>query len=70
MWMLKGIVLGLILFAVFFVVYFRSFMGPARQGVATSLSVVTSYTLYRPMFWLAFVLTLISCCVYARLLQR
>jgi di/tricarboxylate transporter len=69
MWMLKGAVYGAILFLVFFVFYFKAFMGPARQGVATGLSVVWGFTLYRPLFWAALLLTFVTCCTFARLLQ-
>jgi hypothetical protein len=70
MWMLKGVALGLVLFAVFFVIYFRSFAGPLVAGKALSLDLIRYETVYKPLFWVAFVLTLASSCVYIRLLQR
>lgn len=71
MWMLKGIGFGLLTFAVFFVIYFvRVIAGGLRPNVAIGLSALTGSTIYRPLFWLAFVLTLVSACVYARLIQR
>jgi hypothetical protein len=70
MWMLKGLVVGSILFVAFSVVYLRTFTGPIRQNAAISLDVLTFNTIYKPLFWVAFVLTAASCCVWARLLSR
>ena len=42
MWMLKGVALGLVLFAVFFVIYFRSFAGPLVAGKALSFPLAST----------------------------
>lgn len=71
MWMMKGLGVGLMVFAIFFAIYFvRHIAGGLRPNLAIGLSAITGSTVYRPLFWLAFVLTLASCCAYARLLQR
>jgi hypothetical protein len=69
--MLKGIGLGLLVFAAFFVVYFVTVItGGFRQHTAIGLSAITGSTVYRPLFWLAFLLTLSACCTYTKLLAR
>jgi hypothetical protein len=73
MWMLKGLASGLLLSAILFVFYFAYYIvgpGGLRPNMSIGLSAITGSTIYRPLFWLAFVLTLTSCCVYARLIQR
>lgn len=71
MWVLRGVGFGLMLFAVVFVIYFvRNIAGGFRSNVALGLSAITGGTIYRPIFWLALILTLVSSCVYVRLFQR
>ena len=71
MWILKGIAIGSLAFAAFFVVYFVTVIaGGIRQHAAIGLSAVTSSTIYRPLFWLALVLTLSAGCAYTKLLAR
>jgi hypothetical protein len=71
MWMLKGFGLGLIVFFIFFVVYYVLVIaGGLRSNVAIGISAITGATIHRPLFWLSFVLTLLCCCSYARLLHR
>jgi hypothetical protein len=71
MWLVKGLGLGLVLFAVFFVVYFVTVIaGGIRPHVAIGLSAITGSTIHKPLFWLAFLLTLSACCTYAKLLTR
>jgi len=54
MWMLKGVGLGLLVFAAFFLVYFSVVIaGGLRQNVALGVSAITGSTIYKPLFWLA-----------------
>jgi hypothetical protein len=70
MWILKGIVVGSIVSVGFCLIYLRTLTGPIRQNAAISLDVLTFNTIYKPLFWVAFVLTFAACCTWARLLSR
>ena len=71
MWLLKGFGFGLAAFVIFFIIYFVVVIsGGVREHVATGFSAITGSTIHRPLFWLAFLLTISSCCVYAKLLAR
>lgn len=71
MWLMKGLGLGLLIFAVFFGVYFVTVIaGGIRENNAVGLSAIAGGTVYRPLFWVSFLLTLSACCTYAKLLAR
>jgi ABC-type antimicrobial peptide transport system permease subunit len=71
MWLVKGVGLGLFVFAVFFVVYFITHIaGGLRQHAAIGLSAITGSTIYRPLFWIALLLTLSASCACTKLLAR
>jgi len=71
MWLLKGVGFGLFVFAVFFVIYFVTHIaGGLRQNTAIGLSAITASTMYRPLFWVAFLLTLSASCAWTKLLER
>jgi hypothetical protein len=71
MWLLKGLGFGLLVFAGFFVVYFVTHIaGGLRQNAAVGLSAITGSTIYRPLFWVALLLTLSASCAWAKLLAR
>ena len=70
MWMLKGISLGLVAFFLFTVVYWASFAGGFRSHTVLSLNLITSRTIYNPLYWAAFILILATTCVCSRLVWR
>jgi predicted permease len=69
MWLVKGVLFGLLIFIIFTLIYFFVFVGPPRQGVATGLSVIAGNTVFLPLYWAAFILTMATSCVCARLLH-
>jgi hypothetical protein len=69
MWLIKGVFFGLLIFIFFTVIYFFVFMGPPRQGVAIDLSVIKMNTIDQPLYWVAFIFTMATSCVIARLLN-
>ena len=68
MWLLKGVIYGLILSGIFTVLYLRGIIGPPRAGVATGLSVITG-SLRVPLYWAVFVLTMATSCLWAWVLH-
>lgn len=71
MWLLKGVGFGLLVFVAFFVVYFVTHIaGGLRQNAAIGLSAITGSTIYRPLFWVALLLTLSASCAWMKLLAR
>jgi len=70
MWLLKGVLWGVFLFGVFTIIYFRGLTGPVRQNVAISVNLITSNMIYLPMYWAVFVCTVITSCLWARLLHE
>jgi hypothetical protein len=61
MWIVKGILLGALLFVVGSIIYVVVMieMGTAR---ATGTTALQSWTIQNPLYWLAFVFTLILGC--------
>ena len=71
MWLLRGVGFGLLVFAALFVFYFATVIaGGLRQNVAIGLSALTGSTIYRPLFWVALLLTLSASCAWTKLLVR
>jgi hypothetical protein len=67
----EGVGFGLLVFAGFFVVYFVTHIaGGLRQNAAIGLSAITGSTIYRPLFWVALLLTLSASCAWTKLLAR
>ena len=69
MLVLKGILLGLVLFGAGSIVYVINQMRPFEQNKATGLSAIAAWTVFNPLYWAAFVGTLILGCVLVRLGQ-
>jgi uncharacterized membrane protein len=69
MLVLKGILLGLVLFGAGSIVYVINEMRPFEQNKATGLSAIAAWTVFNPLYWAAFVGTLILGCVLVRLGQ-
>jgi len=68
MWLLKGILFGLLFSFVFTAIYFKGFIGPTREGVATGLSVIRA-ALQLPVFWAVLVATIATSCLWAKALH-
>lgn len=68
MYLLKGLVFGLFLFGIFTLIYFRGIMGPIRQGVATSLDVVTT-AFSNPLYWVVGAATIVTSSLWAMVLH-
>jgi len=59
MWIVKGLLLGLVFFCVGMFLYFIFAIARfGRPNTAISLSAITGPTIFNPLFWLAFV-----CCL-------
>ena len=69
MWMMKGLFFGILSFLLFTVFYYGYSMRPLVPDKAVGLSAITSITLHRPLYWVAFGLTLLTVVVMARLLH-
>jgi len=65
MWLLKGVLSGLLLFGIFTIMYFRGLTGPIRQNAATSLSVITQGVIYEPWYWAVFLSTMVTSGLWA-----
>jgi hypothetical protein len=76
MWIVKGILLGALLFVVGSVIYVIAMieMGTARATGTTALRysnfLLLSWSIHNPLYWLAFVATLILGCVVVKRLAR
>lgn len=68
MWLVKGVLFGLLFVAVFTAMYFRGFIGPTREGVATGLNVIRA-ALHVPIYWVVFAATVATSCLWARALH-
>jgi hypothetical protein len=68
MWILKGVLSGLLLFGVFTLIYFRGVIGPIRQGVATALSVIAS-AFANPLYWVVLAATMGTSLLWAWVLH-
>jgi uncharacterized membrane protein len=62
MWILKGSLLGTGLFLVGTVFFLISALGPLRANTAIALSAITGYTIHNPLFWVAFLASLMLGC--------
>jgi hypothetical protein len=62
MWVIKGALFGVLAFALCTVVYLYLVLGPGRANVATDLNIVAAYTLWRPLYWVAFAMMLVIGC--------
>ncbi len=62
MWILKGSLLGTGLFLVGTVFFLIAAAGPFRANRAIGLSVITGVTIHNPLFWVAFVASLVIGC--------
>lgn len=71
MWLLKGVGLELVVFAGFFAAYFSIVIaGGLRPHTALGVSAVTGATIHKPLFWVALLLTISTCCAYTKLLAH
>jgi hypothetical protein len=70
MWMIKGLFAGLFSFVLFTLVYYGYWMRPLVPGKAVAVSAVTSLTLHRSLYWVAFGLTMLTVCVMSKLLHQ
>jgi hypothetical protein len=62
MWLLKGILLGLVLFFVGSLIYVGYNLGPFEKQKATGISAITAITVHNLWFWIAFVVALAVAC--------
>lgn len=64
MWILKGILAGTSLFIVgsVFYLYITLFRPRIGQNVAIALSVIKVYTIWNPIYWVAFAAALVLGC--------
>ena len=67
MWMIKGLSLGLFSFVLFTIFYYSYWTGPLVPNKAVSANLVAGLTLHRPLYWVAFGLTVLTVCVMSRL---
>jgi hypothetical protein len=70
MLVLKGILLGLVLFGAGSIVDLINQMRALEQNKATGLSAIAAWTVFDPLYWAAFTGTLILGCVFVRLRQE
>jgi len=68
MWLVKGVLFGLLLSVVFTGVYLKMFIGPTREGVATGLSVIRP-GLQMSVYWIALAATIVTSCLWAKALH-
>jgi hypothetical protein len=68
MWLVKGILFGLLFSVIFTLIYFKGFIGPTREGVATGLSVIKA-GLQMSVFWVVLVATILTSCLWAKALH-
>jgi hypothetical protein len=68
-WMIKGLSFGLLTFLLFTVFYYGYSMRPLTSNKAIGVSAITSITLHRPLYWVAFGLTVLTVCVMSKLLH-
>lgn len=68
MWLVKGVLFGLLASLLFTVIYFRGIIGPIRQDTATGLSVIASGFSYPP-YWVVIAATMVTSCLWARVLH-
>jgi len=68
MWLVKGILFGLLLSVIFTVVYFKVFIGPMRENVATGVSVIKS-GFHLSVYWVALAATIVTSCLWAKALH-
>jgi uncharacterized membrane protein len=69
MWMLKGLLAGIVIFGLLSVIYHVYANWPPRPNAAIGLSAILGLTIYQPLYWVVFVLTVSTCCFYAKLLH-
>jgi ABC-type branched-subunit amino acid transport system permease subunit len=71
MWILKGSLAGLLLFALFNVFYFRARVFPngLEQNKAIALSSLRGLTVQQPMYWAVLALMVATACLCMRMLQ-
>ena len=62
MWILKGSLLGMGLFIIGSVLFLIATTLPFRANHAIGLSVITGRTIHNPLFWIAFVASLVIGC--------
>ena len=77
MYIVKGVFVGAGLFLLFSVLYLNRLIyshipKPVYVGTVTTVDIrsILSLTTQRPLYWVAFVLTIVTACVCMRLLQR
>lgn len=70
MWIMKGTVVGAVLFLAFTVYYLKSAIGPLQTNKATDVTILTSATLHQPLYWLTLAMVLGSSILCARLLSN
>ncbi len=70
MWIVKGLLAGIGVFAVFSVIYVIVMAGGVRQNVAIEIHTLKSWTSQSLLYWAAFGLTLATACVFSKLLSR
>jgi hypothetical protein len=66
MWILKGTLLGTGLFLVGTIVFLIATVGPFRANRAIGLSAITGVTIHNPLFWTAFLASLMIGCAIVR----
>jgi hypothetical protein len=62
MWIVKGALLGTGLFLVGTAFFLVAVASPLRANKATGLSVIAGLTIHNPLFWAAFVASLVIGC--------
>jgi len=77
MYIVKGVFVGAGLFLLFSVFYLNGLIyshipKPVDVGTVTTVDIrsILSLTTQRPLYWVAFVLMIVTACVCMRLLQR
>ena len=68
MWLVKGVLFGLLLSLMFTVIYFKVFIGPTRENVATGLSVIKA-AFHLSVYWMALAATIVTSCLWAKALH-
>jgi hypothetical protein len=68
-WMIKGLFFGLLSFLLFTLFYYGYAMRPLVSNKAVGVSAITSITLHKPLYWMAFGLTVLTVCVITKLLH-
>jgi len=64
----EGILFGLLLSVMFTVVYFKMFIGPTRENVATGMSVIKA-GFHLSVYWVTLAATMITSCLWAKALH-